>query len=223
MKLTWKVLWGGGSLFFAKPLAQKNVINDKNKSLINFYKNIKNSNTNLNNCELPKNEKEFDQAIKNKNPSVCSFLKINKRSYGCKMDITKFSPSKVPKNNPKQGGIENIQKSYQDYKNKLKNTTILNQDFEKVMKNYDSEETFHYLDPPYVDTYDYGQEKVSPERVCAVAKKMKGKVLLSYNNHPRVRKSCKGLKFKKVDTKYELQKSNTGKSKPVKELLIKNY
>jgi len=39
---------GGGSVFFAKPLAEKNVINDLDKNLINFYKDLKN-----NGCELP--------------------------------------------------------------------------------------------------------------------------------------------------------------------------
>jgi len=215
---------GGGSIFWKKPLAEKNIISDKNSELINFYRKLRDVNCNqLKNCKLPKNEEEFEKALSKKKISVCAYLGVNKRSYACQMDKPKFCLSTSMKKNPSKAGIENLQKSCQKYKEKLRKTKILNEDYRKVVKRYDSKDTFHYLDPPYVDTYDYGQEKVNPEDVCKLAKSVKGKIMISYNDHPRVRKACKGLKFRKVNTSYEIQKSTTGKAKKVTELLITNF
>ncbi len=96
------------------------------------------------------------------------------------------------------------------------------QDFEKVMKDNDSKDTFHYLDPPYVGSEKVYKENdsVSPERVCAVAKKMKGKVMISYNENPQVRKSCKGMHFSKINTKHRLSSDS---EKVGREVLITNY
>lgn len=128
-----------------------------------------------------------------------------------------------PRSKRKDYGIKYQQAHKDDYKEKLKNTTILNKDFESVMKKYDSKDTFHYLDPPYVGTEKVYKENknISPERVCNVAKKMKGDVMISYNSHPQVRKACKGLKISKIDTRYTLSADSNNKKS--NELLITNY
>ena len=97
------------------------------------------------------------------------------------------------------------------------------------MKKHDSKDTFHYLDPPYWDTHHkYGLPKVHPNDVAGCANQMKGKVLVSYDNVPEVRKAFNGGKWKKEkhDTKYEMQSSNRGMrgvKKDVTELMIMNY
>lgn len=104
---------------------------------------------------------------------------------------------------------------------KLKKTKILNQDFKKAMEKVDSKNTLHYLDPPYVGAGKaYSTHGVSPKDVCDAAKKMKGKVLISYDNHPEVRKNCKGFRFRKINFPYSARAGHTqGKT----ELLITNY
>ena len=213
---------GGGSVYFSKPLAKKTVINDKDKELISFYKGFKNTKCGqILSCPLPTNKKQFKKALDKKNKSVCNFLQVNKRGYGRKTKSPTFGNA----GGSKTAGIKNIAKNCEDYKAKLDKTTILNQDWQKVFKKYDSKKTFTYLDPPYHEAWGYGKglDGVTPEAVCSLVKKSKGKVLLSYNNHPTVLKACKGLKIRKVATKYELQKSITKDPKNVTELLISNY
>ena len=215
---------GGGSIFWKKPLVEKNVINDKNSELIWFYRNLRDTNcAKLQHCNLPTNASEFKGAVGNRKKSVCAFLGVNKRSYACQMDKPRFNLSKSQGKNPKKAGIENLNKSCNKYQEKLRKTKILNEDFKSVVQKHDSKDAFIYMDPPYVDTYAYGQEAVSPEEVCKLAKRVKGKVMLSYNDHPRVRKACKGLRMKQIETNYEIQKAITGKGKTVKELIITNY
>ncbi len=61
------------------------------------------------------------------------------------------------------------------------------------------------------------------EKNIIIAKRMKGKVMISYDNHPRVKRACKGLKFKKINHTYILNKRTNNKGKPVTELLITNF
>ena len=213
---------GGGSVFFKKTLAEKNVINDTDTELIDFYRRLRDTScNNLKKCNLPTNEAEFNKALEKKKQNACDFLKVNKRSYGCKMEV--FCDSNVPKNNPKMGGILNLQKSCEQYREKLKKTKITNEDYQKSFKKHDSKNTFTYMDPPFVNSHTYHQEKVNPREVCKLAKSAKGKVMISYNDTPETRKECKGLKIKKVDVNYEIQKATTGERKKTKELLITNY
>ena len=217
---------GGGSVFFKKPLAEKNVINDKNKELIGFYRKLRDGNCRkLQKCDLPNNEKEFKKANVNKK-SVCGFLGINKRSYSGYMDNPKFHIVRGKNCNGgscEKSNLHSVKKDCTKYQQKLNKTKILNQDYRTVVKNHANKDSFTYLDPPYVDAVDYGEEKVEVEDVCNLAKSTKGKVMVSYNDHPKVRKACRGLKIKKVDTSYTLQKSITGEHKKVKELLMTNY
>lgn len=210
---------GGAAVFFQKPLAQKNIINDKNKDLATFYKGVKESG--FSKCDMTPSKEKFDR-IKNKtNKTDCDVLFLNKWSFASAMKH--YAPEKHELKT-KDAGIKICSKKEGDYKQKLKNTTITNQDFKKTMEKHDSKDTFHYLDPPYVKGGQiYKEHKITPKEVCEVVKKMKGKVILSYDNSPEVRKACKGLKFKKIDHSYILNKQKTGGIKPVKELLITNY
>lgn len=215
---------GGGSVFFGKHLAEKNIVGDIDSDLIRFYKHLRNINCSaLQQCNLPTNVKEFVKAVSQKNKSSCAYLGVNKRSYACKMDKPKFAFSTAMQRG-KNIGISHLKDSCDSYREKLKEVKIINQDFRSVVKRFDSRDTFHYLDPPFVGTYGYGQENVNPEDVFKLVKSLKGKVMVSYNDHPRVREACKGLHLKKVKADYTIQTSQTkGEHKRVNELLITNF
>ncbi len=209
---------GGGSVLFAKPLAEKNVINDLDKNLINFYKDLKNNGCKTaKSCKLPTTKKQFDE-LDEKNP--CGLMGQIKTSYGGKRKT--FHPGTYERPHT----TKNPKRQCNDQQTKLKKTSILNNDFEIVLEKYNKKDTFAYLDPPYVGSENFfksGGDDASPEKVCKCLKKFKGKFLLSYNDNPRVKKACKDFEIKKIDTKYEMQRKQTGTMKPVKELLIRNY
>jgi DNA adenine methylase len=212
---------GGGAVFLKKPLAERNVINDKDKDVMKVYKGMKNSST-INKCNNRPSKKKFNKIKSKSNKSMCDILYLNKNSFGS--GGTAYASDKHPERFKNQKNLGIIyQKSHKDdYKEKLKKTTVLNQDYKKVMKRYDGKNTFFYLDPPYVGSEKvYKEQGVTPEDVCKIAKSVDGKVLISYNDHPRVRKACRGMRFNKVNTRYTLgAKSNNTKAK---EVLISNY
>jgi len=109
---------------------------------------------------------------------------------------------------------------------RLTNVKVLNKDFASVMSAFDSPKTLHYLDPPYVAGNDlYAVTKhgsgVTPERVATVADRMKGNVMVSYDDNPEVRRAFRriGWRFNTIANRRSLQ----GGNRYVRELLITNY
>ena len=228
-----EVFLGGGSIFYKKPLAEENIINDKDKNIVKIHKSFRDG-SGFAKCNIYPSKKKFKEHLMKKNKSVCDIAYLNKWSFGSDIKSKRYVLAGDTKGKLKKYGNRyrprdktfgiKYQKSHQeDYKEKLKNTTVVNQDFEQVMKKHDSKYTFHYLDPPYVGTESVYKENknISAERVCKVAKSMNGSVMISYNDHKDVREACKGMHFKKVNTRYTLS-ANSNNTK-AKEVLITNY
>jgi len=201
---------GGASVYWKNTVADKFVINDKNKDICTVYKTAKNSPNSLKKCNLTDMDKEKFNKLKNKsNKTACEVIKLHKHGYGG-----------LPQHYADKGGRTFNNTMNEKNTEKLKKTKVLCQDFKKVMEDNDSKDTLHYLDPPYVEAGGaYVTNGVTPEEVCAVAKKMKGKVVISYDDNKRVRKACKGLNFSKIELSYTASKNKHKQ----KELLIKNY
>jgi len=99
----------------------------------------------------------------------------------------------------------------------------LNQDFRKVLEKYDKKgkRIVAYLDPPYVKGGDaYNTTGVTPEEVCNAVKKLRYiKAVISYDIHPRVKRACKGLRFRTITVPYSAGNKRLKK----KEYLITNF
>jgi len=87
-----------------------------------------------------------------------------------------------------------------------------------------------YVDPPYIKANEkdcmYGKNMcdVTPQEVASEVKKIKGKAIISYDDHPEVRKAFKTFKIEKLTVPYTLARAKDGKSQgKKKELLIKNF
>ena len=223
---------GGGSVFFAKQPAEKEVINDIDKDLVRFYRYFKRRDVSVKRCDMRPSRERFNRykTQKPKTPQqyVCRYLYCNKWSYARSGNSFLGRIVKNPKSGSecrpgdKLCGIKQITPKH---KARLSGVKIENKDFKQVVKENDSKNTFIYMDPPYPDTYDYGKPAVDPDEVCKLAAKAKGKVLISYNDHPAVRKAAKkyGLKIKRIRTRYTMGSDMSDGGRVVTELLISNY
>jgi len=216
---------GGGSVFFAKEPAEKEVINDIDKDLVRFYRYFKRRDVSVKRCDMRPSRERFNRykTQKPKTPQqyVCSYLYRNKWSYA-KAGKSFLDKAQVCGGNSRNAGIKSITP---EHKKRFSGVKIENKDFKQVVKENDSKNTFIYMDPPYPDTYDYGKPAVDPDEVCKLAAKAKGKVLISYNDHPAVRKAAKkyGLKIKRIRTRYTMGSDMSDGGRVVTELLISNY
>ncbi len=111
----------------------------------------------------------------------------------------------------------------------LKITDVENMDFEDVIKKYDSESTYIYLDPPYWKTENYYSnhdfDRNDHERLASTLKNVKGKFSLSYYDFPLLSEwfpkdeyRWESKEFAKAAAAKKGTKQNMGE-----ELLIMNY
>ena len=110
--------------------------------------------------------------------------------------------------------------------NRLNTVKIENLDFEKIINKYDRTDSFFYLDPPYYKAeklYKVEFTKDDHERLFNLLKNIKGKFLLSYNDHEYIRDLYKDYNMIEVERQNSLKCNCDGKKPNYKELLIKNY
>jgi DNA adenine methylase len=121
-----------------------------------------------------------------------------------------------------------LKKRYDAYWHRLQKTTLLNTDFQKTMRRYDSANTAFYLDPPYPvtknDYTDYGREIPPVQTMRQIVEKTKGKVILSYPDTPEVRKAFPERRY--IIKRFRLYRPLTSYNEGPRtrsELLIFNY
>ena len=207
----------------------REVVNDYNSSLINLHRVIRNNPQTLSiylnrlfvSREIFEDIKHKRYKPRNKIEEASLFFYQLSQSFGSKgNNFAMSAKSRKPKN---------IYKDFSKWSKRLKFVTIENMDFEKLIKEYDREEAFFYCDPPYVETERYYKNKKTFNkddhiRLFETLKNIKGKFLISYNNHPFIRELYKGYKIVLSDEiRYTLGSNVHGNKKEVREVFVMNY
>jgi DNA adenine methylase len=183
--------FGGGALFWAKAPSRGEVVNDINNRLITFYKVLK--------YDLDDLQKLIDETFHSRaqhretdaeyESGAVEIRDVLRMAWSIWVQ-TNMSFSKVigggfgyDKQCQSALNIFNKKKLITDaYQERLRRVTIESYDVLKVMKAYDSPDTFFYLDPPYVSS-DQGAYKGYTaedfEKLLEACSKMQGKFLLS--------------------------------------------
>ena len=106
---------------------------------------------------------------------------------------------------------------------RLDGVFIENDDFEKVIKRYDRKHTVFFCDPPYHEVQaSYGRPFTwqDQERLKTTLSKIKGKFILTINNHKDIERLYRNFCIRKVRVQYTI--GQLAKSK-VTELVIANF
>jgi len=207
---------GGGSLFFAKPLAERNVINDLDKDIISMYEDIRD----ISSIPFSFDETNMSKEIFNNLLLTTQFNSIEERLFR-NLYLTKnsFSGSRkcYGENNRKEP-LTYLKRNLPHFQHKLKHSNIHNADYQEIVKEYDSPNTLFYFDPPYSkNKKGWGYEnEVSLESLKDTLSKIKGEFILSYDYSPEIVNEFKEYTIIEVDTKYEI----TDKYKTTKEIVV---
>lgn len=114
-----------------------------------------------------------------------------------------------------------------EVKKRLESVYIENRSFENLIRVYDSPDTLFYLDPPYWEVGDRLYlcrfKEADHIRLREVVNGIRGKWIMSYNDHPRIRKLYNGFKIQTTKrVRYSLNNQN-GRLRHKTEILIKNF
>ncbi len=108
---------------------------------------------------------------------------------------------------------------------RLDGVCIENLDYADCIQRYDRKHTLFYCDPPYLETAGYQTDFTIEDHqlLASTLAKIKGKFLLSINDHKEIRKLYQGFPRLKVTTKYSITRDKKAAVTDRPELAIANF
>ena len=214
---------GSGSIFFNKKKAESNILNDLDKSIIEYFRMLKVVSNDW--TKYP----ELDTLLKKKKYWNEIPLTVE---YKLVHEIIKFGYGFGSKPVIKESAIYRerkplikLKKYLLKWQDNLQDVILEEEDYADIIKKYDSIDTFFFLDPPYENTdksFKYAQDKdFSFTRLLDEVKKINGKFLMTINDSPFIENLFKDFNIMKIMAINKFRNGRKGKDR--KELLISNY
>ncbi len=213
--------FGAGGMFFNKPLAKYNIVNDIDSDIFNLYMVVKNKKEQLyKEIELmPVHNDLFQYWRENKETNdvmqAVRFLFLSNFGYMGKPETLRMSI-----NNTKEILLNNIISTFA----KIKNVTFHNTDgvnFIKSISIRNKKETFIYCDPPYINTSNNYSNSFTKEQSISLLDaliEIECKFAISEFNNEFVINEAKerGLNIINIGTRQSIRNRSV-------EILITNY
>ena len=206
---------GGGSVYFYLN-KENSVISDVHKELIDLYRNIGNGNgkkiyefmeNNLNDEETYYKIRD-EMEIRDDLDSAKRFYYQRKTCFRGMMRYNKNGKFNIPFGRYKTINYNEI--INKDYEMLLGRTEILNEGLEDIFENYNEENNFMFLDPPYDSEFtDYGYcqfGKEEQKKLAVLFKNTKIKCLMVIGKTKFIEELYNGYIVAEYDKKYRFKK-----------------
>ena len=218
--------FGAGWVYFGKEPSKVEVINDIDKELMNMFRMIK--------YHAPEIERVLEYEFSGRDmfeeykhctveyltdiQRAVRFLYLISQSFAGKGETFGYGTTSKPAPQIFYQGI------LRDIKERLRNTYVENKSFEDIIKRYDRPHSFFFCDPPYFETEGYGNEFGEQEHLLLrdTLSQIKGKFMVTINDHPKVREWYKDFNIEEVQVPYSIAKEQKAR-KEYGELIITNY
>ena len=225
-----EVFAGGAALYFMRPQAAPvEVLNDINGDLVTLYRVVQN--------HLEEFVRQFKWALSSRQvfewqkmtrpetltdiQRAARFFYLQHHAFAGKVTGQTFGTATTGPAINLLRIEENLSAAWQ----RLSGTYVENLPWLDCAERYDRPHTFHYMDPPYWQTAGYGVDFPfeNYERMADFMRRCKGKVMVSINDHPDIRRVFAGFHFETVDIRYSSTNQRQGKAEVSGELVIMNW
>ncbi len=203
-----EVFAGGAALYFLRQPAECEVINDINGDVVNLYRVVQN--------HLEEFVRQFKWALSSREifkwtqitPSetltdiqrAARFYYLQHQAFGGRVQGQSWgTATTAPAVN-----LLRIEESLSAAHLRLASAYIERLDWKECMRRYDRPHSLFYLDPPYWETEGYGVPFPweEYEAMAKIMRELKGKAILSINDHPQIRECFEGFHIEEVPIKY---------------------
>jgi DNA adenine methylase len=218
---------GGAALFFLRAPAEVEVINDVNGDLVNLYRVVKH--------HLEEFVRQFKWALSSRQvfkwtqvtptetltdiQRAARFFYLQQQAFGGKVEgQTWGTATTAPPIN-----LLRIEENLSAAHLRLSGAFVEHLPWDQCFDRYDRPHTLFYADPPYWQTEGYGVgfEWAQYELLAAKMRQAKGKVIVSLNDHPDVRRCFERFQMESLEIDYTVG----GGGKPARrgELIIYSW
>lgn len=205
-----EVFAGGAALYFMRPPAEVEVINDINGDLVNLYRVVQR--------HLEEFVRQFKWALSSRQvfkwlqdtrpetltdiERAARFYYLQQQAFGGKVQGQTWGTATTV-----AAPTVNLLRLEEDLSMahmRLHGAYIERLDWQACIKRYDRLHTLFYLDPPYWETEGYGVPFEWSEylAMAELMRSVQGKVVLSINDHPAIRECFAGFHVEEVPINY---------------------
>ncbi|MBL8260946.1 MAG: DNA adenine methylase [Xanthomonadaceae bacterium] len=202
---------GGAALLFAREPAKVEVLNDVNGDLVTLYRVVAN--------HLDEFVRQFRWALTSREmfrwaklqhvdtltdiQRAARFFYLQRLSFGGKMTSRHFGTGVV---SPKRINLLRLEEELSAAHLRLHSTVIECLPWEQCVERYDAPHTLFFMDPPYWQTEGYGIEfgLDQYEQLAERMANMKGRAILTINDHPDMRRIFGRFRSKVVPIRYTI-------------------
>jgi len=227
-----EVFCGGAALYFLKQPSHVEVLNDINSDLVSLYRVLTH--------HLEEFVRQFKWAISSRQvfewqkmtrpetltdiQRAARFYYLQHHAFGGKVDGQNYGTATT---SPMINLLRIEESLSAAHLRMSQGTNIENLPWLDCMKRYDRAHSFFYCDPPYWMTEGYGVpfEYDQYELMATQMKTCSGKVMVSLNDHPDIRRTFAGLTIidgEGLGIKYSLG-NNSADPSTSREIVILNY
>ena len=201
---------GGAAMFFLRPMAADvEVLNDVNGELINLYRVVKH--------HLEEFVRQFKWALSSRQvfkwlqitpeetltdiQRAARFFYLQHSAFGGRVDGQSYGTATTA---PPGLNLLRIEENLSSAHLRLASAYVENLPWIECIRRYDRPHTFFFMDPPYWETEGYGVEFgwEQYERLAAVLGKLKGKAMVTLNDHPAIRDLFSSFPIESTDITY---------------------
>lgn len=201
---------GGAALFFMKEPSRVEVINDFNGEVVNLYRVVAHHLEELvrqfrwslvsrkmfewANQQVPETLTDIQRAAR--------FFYLQQLCFGAKPTGRTYGTATTA---PPKLNLLRIEEKLSEAHLRLARTNIEHLDWKECIRRYDREHTLFYLDPPYWETagYETGAFPFAEYQAMAqLAESIKGRMVISINDHPQIREVFANLRLKEVPLRH---------------------
>ncbi|MEX7116631.1 DNA adenine methylase, partial [Pseudomonas aeruginosa] len=212
-------------LFFLRPVpAEVEVLNDVNGDLVNLYRVVQH--------HLEEFVRQFKWALSSRQvfkwlqetrvetltdiQRAARFYYLQQSAFGGRVDGQSYGTATTQ---PPGLNLLRIEEALSAAHLRLSNTYIEHLTWQDCMKRYDREHTLFYMDPPYWETEGYGVPFGFEQylEMAEMLKRLKGKAIISLNDHPDIRRCFTDYHIEATDIRYTV---GGGKGSDAREVLI---
>jgi len=203
---------GAAALFFSKPERSKaEVLNDINGDLVRLYRCLQH--------HLEEFVRQFKWALVSREmfewtrstppdtltdiQRAARFYYLQKLAFGGKVEGQTFGTATT---SPARLNLLRIEEELSAAHLRLAGVTVEQLPWQDCLRRYDRPHTLFFMDPPYWQTEGYavpfGWEQYEQLAECLGA--LKGRAIVTLNDHPDVRRAFAAFKHERVDISYQV-------------------
>lgn len=219
---------GAAALYFMKQQAETEVLNDINGELVNLYRIVKNHlDEFIRQFRWSLVSREMFKWLQATPPETLTdiqraarFYYMQKMAFGGRVQSQSFGTATT---SPPRLNLLRIEEDLSQAHIRLARTYIEHLDWHECIKRHDRPHTLFFCDPPYWGTEGYGVdfELDQYDRLAELAKTIKGKMIITVNDIPEMRKAFEGLAMQTVGITYTV--GGADKAAKRTELIIRSF